>query len=123
MIAIRLCRIEDVRVARDWVRDLATADGLQDPGAAVVTAGELGNNCIEHSTQAEAWLTIGCHPGSLSLRFENRCARRPDWHTRKPLAAAEFRTGGYGLLLARSLAHRLHYRWAKGRVVVRAEFH
>jgi hypothetical protein len=34
----------------------------------------------------------------------------------------EFRTGGYGLQIARTLAQRVDCRWADGRVVVEAEF-
>jgi hypothetical protein len=67
-------------------------------------------------------LRIGCKPGSLSLQFENACERRPDWRTQKPLAVEGFRTGGYGLPLARALAGNLNCRWTEGRVVVRAEF-
>jgi hypothetical protein len=38
------------------------------------------------------------------------------------LKMEEFRTGGYGLPLARALARSLHCRWANGRVIVCAEF-
>ena len=67
-------------------------------------------------------LRIGCGPGRLSLQFENDCEQRPDWRTRKPAAVAEFRTGGYGLPIARALARRVNCRWKNGRVLVRAVF-
>jgi anti-sigma regulatory factor (Ser/Thr protein kinase) len=122
MVAISLGSFEDVRKARECVRDLARAAGLPDAGAAALAAGELGNNCVEHGERLPALLAIDCAPGHLSLRFENRCARRPCWRTRKPLAVGEFRTGGYGLLLVRTLAHRLDCRWSHGRAIVQAEF-
>src|SRR5437868_14126092 len=110
MVAIMLASFEDVRSARQCVRDLAQAAGVEDPGAAALVTGELGNNCVEHGNQAPCLLRIGCKPGSLSLQFENGCERRPDWGTQKPLAVEGFRTGGYGLPLARALARRLNYR-------------
>ena len=122
MVAISLGSFEDVRKARKWVRDLVRAAGLPDDGAAALAAGELGNNCVEHGERLPALLAIGCSPGRLLLRFENRCARRPRWRTRKPLAVGEFRTDGYGLSLVRALAHRLHCHWNDGRAIVQAEF-
>src|SRR6476469_4493518 len=122
MVAIMLASFEDVRKARQCVRDLAQAAGIEDPGAAALVTGELGNNCVEHGSHAPGLLRIGCKPGALSLQFENRCVRRPDWRSRKPLAVGTFRTGGYGLPLARALARNLSRRWDHGRAVVRAEF-
>ena len=122
MVAIRLASFEDVRMARSWVGDLAQAAGIHDPGAAVMAAGELGNNCVEHGNEAPALLWVGCGRGRLSLRFENQCVQQPEWCTRKPLAIAEFHTGGYGLQIARALARSINCCWAAGRVTVRAEF-
>jgi hypothetical protein len=122
MVALRLRGFEDVRHARECVRDLALAAGVPDAGAAVLAAGELGNNCVEHGDHAPALLLIGCAPGRLSLRFENRCELPPTWQTRKPIAVAEFRTGGYGLQLVRTLARRVVCGWCDGRAVVQAEF-
>jgi hypothetical protein len=122
MVAIMLASFEDVRMARQCVRDLAQAAGIEDPNAAAQVTGELGNNCVEHGNPAPGLLRIGCKPGSLSLQFENACDRRPDWQTQKPPAVEAFRTGGYGLPLARALSPSLSCRWAGGRVVVRAEF-
>jgi anti-sigma regulatory factor (Ser/Thr protein kinase) len=122
MVAIRLSSYADVRAARQCVRDLAEAAKIPDPAAAELTAGELGNNCVEHGSQAPGMLWIGCERGRLSLRFENSCTQRPDWCTRKPMALEGMRTGGYGLHLARALARRLNCYWCHGRVVVRAEF-
>ena len=122
MVAIKLTSFEDVRIARECVGNLARAAGIQDPSAAVMATGELGNNCVEHGNEAPGVLWIGSKQGHLSLRFENRCERHPDWRTEKPLAVAEFRTGGYGLQIARALARSDNCRWAHGRVVVQAEF-
>ena len=128
MFSIQLSTFEDVRKAREWVGQMARAAGLRDPGAAVMAAGELANNCIEHGGDSElasargGLLRIGCGPGRLSLQFENDCEQRPDWRTRKPAAVAEFRTGGYGLPIARALARRVNCRWKNGRVLVRAVF-
>ena len=122
MVAMVLGSFEDVRKARQCVGDLAQAAGLEDPGAAALVTGELGNNCVEHGNPAPGLLRIGCKPGTLTLQFENACERRPDWRSRKPLAVEAFRTGGYGFPLARALARSLSRRWADGRVVVRAEF-
>jgi anti-sigma regulatory factor (Ser/Thr protein kinase) len=122
MVAIMLASFEDVRKARQCVHDLARAAGIEDPGAAALVAAELGNNCVEHGSQAPGLLRIGCKPGALSLQFENRCGQPPDWRSRKPLAVETFRTGGYGLPLARALARSIHCRRADDRVVVRAEF-
>ena len=122
MVAMTLASFEDVRNARLCVHDLAQAAGIEDPGAAVLVTGELGNNCVEHGSPAPGLLRIGCKPGALSLQFENACERLPDWRSRKPLAVGTFRTGGYGLPLARALARRLNCRWTDGRAVVRAEF-
>jgi anti-sigma regulatory factor (Ser/Thr protein kinase) len=122
MVAIRLSSFEDVRMARECARDLARAAGVHDPGAVAQAAGELANNCVEHGNEHPGLLWIGCRQGRLSLRFENPCEQRPTWCTQKPMAFDEFRTGGYGLQIARALARSIHCRWADGRVVVRAEF-
>jgi anti-sigma regulatory factor (Ser/Thr protein kinase) len=122
MVAMMLASFEDVRKARQCVHDLAQAAGLEDPGAAALVTGELGNNCVEHGNHVPGLLRIGCKPGALSLQFENACEQRPDWRTQKPLAVETFRTGGYGFPLARALGRSLSRRWADGRVVVRAEF-
>lgn len=122
MVAIMLASFEDVRKARRWVSDLAQAAGIEDPGAAALVTGELGNNCVEHGSDTPGLLRIGCKPGSLLLQFENPCDRRPDWRARKPLAVEEFRSGDYSLPLARALSQSLSCRWADGRAVVRAEF-
>jgi hypothetical protein len=122
MVRIELSSFDDVRAVRKRVGDLARAAGLQDPEAAVMAAGELGNNCVEHGGGRPGLLRIGCRPGRLSLHFENPCRQRPDWRTRKPVAVAEFRTGGYGLEIARALARTVNCRWKNGHLVVRAEF-
>jgi anti-sigma regulatory factor (Ser/Thr protein kinase) len=122
MVAIRLTSFEDVRIAREWVGSLARAAGIHDPGAAVQTAGELGNNCVEHANEGPGLLWVGCQHGRLSMRFENRCARRPDWRTKKPVVTEELRAGGYGLPIARALARSIDWRWQNGRVIVNAEF-
>jgi hypothetical protein len=122
MVAIMLASFDDVRKARQCVSDLAQAAGIEDPGAVALVAGELGNNCIENGSHAPGLLRVGCKPGSLSLQFENACQSAPDWRSRKPVAVETFRTGGYGLPLARALARSLNCRWADGRAVVRAEF-
>jgi anti-sigma regulatory factor (Ser/Thr protein kinase) len=122
MVAIRLSSFEDVRLARECARDLAQAAGVQDPGAVAQAAGELGNNCVEHGNQAPGLLWIGCRKGRLSLRFENQCERCPTWCTQKPIAIDEFRSGGYGIQIARALARSVNCAWTEGRVVVRAEF-
>jgi len=122
MVAIRLASFEDVRTAREWVGDLAAAAGIHDPGAAVLAAGELGNNCVEHGSEAPGLLWVGCGRGKLSLRFENACAEQPEWRTRKPMTVAEFRTGGYGLQIARALARSVNCCWDGDRVIVRADF-
>ena len=122
MVTIELTSFEDVRRAREHVGQLARAAGLPDPEAAVMTAGELGNNCVEHGGEGPGLLRVRCGPGRLSLQFENRCARRPQWRTRKPVLVAGFGSGGYGLPMARALARRLDCRWKNGRAVVCAEF-
>jgi hypothetical protein len=122
MVAIRLASFAEARMARHCAGDLARAAGIEDAGAVEQAAGELGNNCVEHGNSAPGLLWINCKPGRLSLRFENPCEHRPDWHTRKPLAVGEFRSGGYGLPLARALAGSVRCRWAEGRVVIWAEF-
>jgi histidine kinase-like protein len=128
MFSIQLSTFEDVRKAREWVGHMAQAAGIRDPGAAVMAAGELANNCVEHGGDSElasargGLLRIGCRQGRLSLQFENDCRQRPNWRTRKPIAFAEFRTGGYGLPIARALARTVNCRWKNGRVYVRAEF-
>jgi anti-sigma regulatory factor (Ser/Thr protein kinase) len=122
MVAMILCRLDDVRKIRECVRDLALAAGVPDAGAAVLAAGELGNNCVEHGDHTPALLMIGCEAGRLSLRFENRCEHQPTWQTCKPVAVQEFRTGGYGLQLVRTLATCVDCQWRDGRAVVQAEF-
>jgi hypothetical protein len=122
MVRIQLSTFDDVRAVRKRVGDLARAAGLHDPEAAVMAAGELGNNCVEHGGGRSGLLRIGCRLGRLWLHFENPCEQRPNWRTRKPVAVAEFRTGGYGLEIARALARTLNCRWKNGRLVVRAEF-
>ena len=122
MVHRELSSFDDVRAVRHLVGDLARAAGLQDPEAAVMAAGELGNTCIEHGGGRPGRLRIGRRPGRLSLHFENPCEQRPDWRTRKPVAVGEFRTGGYGLEIARALARTLNCRWKNGRLLVRAEF-
>jgi anti-sigma regulatory factor (Ser/Thr protein kinase) len=122
MVAIMLASFADVRKARQCVHDLAQAAGIEDPSAAVLVTGELGNNCVEHGSPAPGLLRIGCKPGALFLQFENHCAQPPEWRSRKPLAVESFRTGGYGLRLAQAVASGLSRRWADGHVVVRAEF-
>jgi anti-sigma regulatory factor (Ser/Thr protein kinase) len=122
MVRIQLSTFDDVRAVRKRVGDLARAAGLHDPEAAVMAAGELGNNCVEHGGGRSGLLRISRRQGRLSLRFENPCDQRPNWRTRKPVAVAEFRTGGYGLEIARALARTLNCRWKNGRLVVRAEF-
>ncbi len=122
MIAIKLSSFEDVRIAREWVGNLALMAGIHDPGAAVQTAGELGNNCVEHGSQTPGMLWVGCRRGRLSLRFENACEQRPNWQTEKPALVEDFRASGYGLQIACALARSVNYHWKNGRVVVRAEF-
>jgi anti-sigma regulatory factor (Ser/Thr protein kinase) len=122
MVAIRLGSFEDVRTAREWVGDLAAAAGIHDPGAAVLAAAELGNNCVEHGSAAPGLLWVGCGRGKLSLRFENACEEQPEWRTEKPMTIAGFRTGGYGLQIARALARRVNCCWDGDRVIVRADF-
>ena len=122
MVNIELSNFDDVRALRKRVGDLARAAGIHDPEAAIVAAAELGNNCVEHGGGRPGLLRIGCRQGRLSLHFENPCEQRPNWRTRKSIAVAEFRTGGYGLEIARSLACTLNCRWKNGRLVVRAEF-
>jgi hypothetical protein len=122
MVTIELASFEDVRQARARVGEFARAAGVRDPEAAVLTAGELGNNCVEHGGDAPGLLRVGSGPGWLSLQFENPCVRRPQWRTRKPVAAAGCRTGGYGLQIAHALARRVDCRWTGGRVIVSADF-
>lgn len=122
MLAMTLSSFEDVRTARRCAQGLAQMAGIADPSAVALAVGELGNNCVEHGNQAPGVLWIGCRPGHLSLRFENPCECEPSWHTEKPVAVGEFRTGGYGLQIARALARSVNCAWAKGRVVIRAEF-
>ena len=122
MVHIELSSFDDVRAARKQVGALARAAGLQDPEAAVLAAGELGNNCVEHGGGRPGRLRVDRRPGRLSLHFENPCEQRPDWRTRKPVAVGELRTGGYGLEIVRALARTLNCRWKNGRLVVRAEF-
>lgn len=108
MVAMMLASFDDVRMARRCVSDLARAAGIEDPGAAALAAGELGNNGVEHGGHAPGLLRIGAKPGCLSLQFENACERRPSWETRKPVEP--YRTRGYGLPLVRALAQGLNYR-------------
>jgi hypothetical protein len=81
MVTIELTSFEDVRQARERVGQLARAAGLPDPDAAVMAAGELGNNCIEHGSEGPGLLRVHCEPGRLSLQFENPCGRRPQLKT------------------------------------------
>ena len=122
MVAIRISSFEDVRMAREWVSSLAEAAEIHDPGAAVLTTGELGNNCVEHGAECPSLLWVTCRHGHLSLRFENHCEERPDWQTRKPVVVEDLRAGGYGLQIARALARSVNCRWAEGRAIVHAEF-
>jgi anti-sigma regulatory factor (Ser/Thr protein kinase) len=122
MVHMELSSFDDVRAVRRRVGDLARAAGLHDPEAAVMAAAELGNNCVEHGGGRSGLLRIGCRPGRLSLHFQNPCEHCPDWRTRKLVAVAGFRTGGYGLEIVRVLARTLNCRWKDGRLVVRAEF-
>lgn len=122
MVAIKLSSFEDVRIAREWVGNLAQVAGIHDPAAAVQTAGELGNNCVEHGSESPGLLWVGCGRGRLSLQFENHCQQRPHWRTQKPALVDVFRSGGYGLQIARALARSVNCRWKNGRVIVRAEF-
>ena len=122
MVTIELTSFEDVQRARAQVGEFARATGLRDPEAVVTTTGELGNNCVEHGGERPGLLRVGCEQGRLSLQFENPCERRPRWRTRKPVAVDGFRTGGYGLQIARALARRVDCRWTDGRVIIRAEF-
>jgi anti-sigma regulatory factor (Ser/Thr protein kinase) len=123
MVAMMLASFADVRKARQCVQDLARAAGIDDPSAAALVTGELGNNCVEHGSPAPALLRIGCKPGALCLQFENQCAQPPEWRSQKPLVMENIRTGGYGLPLAMAVASSLSRRWVDGRVVVRATFH
>ena len=122
MVALKLSSFEDVKVARECARALAHAAGVSDPGAVAQATGELGNNCVEHGERTPALLWIGCRDGGLSLRFENDCLERPNWCTQKPVAVGEFRSGGYGIQIARALARTINCCWSAGRVTVRAEF-
>ena len=122
MVVLRLTSFEDVRAARECARDLAEAAGVHDPSAVVQATGELGNNCVEHSDRNAGLLWVGCSLGRLSMRFETASAERPTWCTHKPLMVGEFRSGGYGLQIARALAQRVDCRWVDGRIVVEAEF-
>jgi hypothetical protein len=121
MVTIELTSFDDVRQARARVGEFARAAGVQDPEAAVMTAGELGNNCVEHGGEGPGLLRVGIGPGWLSLQFENQCARHPQWRTRKPVAVAGYRTGGYGLQIARAPARRVDCRWTGGRVIISAD--
>jgi anti-sigma regulatory factor (Ser/Thr protein kinase) len=122
MVRMELSSFDDVRALRKRVCVLARAAGLHDPEAAVIAAGELGNNCVEHGGGRPALLRVSRRPGRLSLHFENPCEQRPDWRSRKPVAVGDFRTGGYGLEIVRALARTVNCRWKNGRLVVRAEF-
>src|SRR5262249_382256 len=62
MVAMMLASFADVRKARQCVHDLAQAAGIDDPSAAALVTGELGNNCVEHGSPAPALLRIGCKP-------------------------------------------------------------
>ena len=122
MVHIELSSFHGFRATRKRVGDLARAAGLHDPEAAVLAAGELGNNCVEHGGGRPGRLRIGRRPSRLSLHFENPCEQRPDWRTRKPVAVAGFHTSGYGLEIVRALARTLNCRWKDGRLVVSADF-
>jgi anti-sigma regulatory factor (Ser/Thr protein kinase) len=122
MVTIELASFDDVRQARARVGECARAAGVRDPEAAVLTTGELGNNCVEHGGEGPGLLRVGSGPGWLALQFENYCPRRPPWRTRKPVAVAGCRSGGYGLPIARALARRVDCRWTGGRVIISADF-
>src|SRR5947209_20555356 len=122
MVAIKIGRFKDVRMARTCAGDLAQAAGIQDRWAVEQVTGELGTNCVEHGNGGPGLLWIDCKPGRLSLRFENACERGPDWLTQKPISAGEFHSGGYGLALAHALAGSLFCSWGAGRVTISAEF-
>src|SRR5262249_25294879 len=122
MVTIELTSFEDVRRARERVGQLARAAGLPDPEAAVLAAGEVGNNFGEHGEEGPRPPRGQCGPGRLALQFEDPCGRRPPWRTQKPVGVAGFRSGGYGLPMARALARRVDCRWENGRAVVCAEF-
>jgi hypothetical protein len=84
---------------------------------------EIGMNCIEHRNGAgEVILRIGCRKGVLVLHAENPCQRRPSWETEKPELIEGFRSGGYGLVMVRSLAQDVRTTWHKGRARVKARF-
>jgi hypothetical protein len=93
MVTIELTSFEDVRQARERVGQLARAAGLPDPEAAVLAAGELGNNCVEHGGEGPGLPRVQSGPGRLALQFENPCGRRPKWRTQKPVAVGGFRRG------------------------------
>jgi len=106
---------------------MARAAGLRDPGAAVMAAGELANNCIEHGGDSElasargGLLRIGCGPGRLSLQFENDCEQRPDWRTRSPPPSPGSAPAAMGCRSPVPWRASVNYRWRNGRVFVRAE--
>lgn len=122
MVVLRLSSYDDVRLARDYARALAEAAGIPDPDAVALVTDELGRNCVEYSSDGPSLLWIACKTGFLSLRFENPCEQPPSWCSRKPIVLDGFRTGGYGLLLARALARSLNCRWERGRAIVCTEF-
>ena len=64
MVAMMLADFADVRKARQCVQDLAQAAGIDDPSAAALVTGELGNNCVEHGNQAPGLLRVGCKAGA-----------------------------------------------------------
>ena len=59
MVTIELASFDDVRQARARVGEFARAAGLRDPEAAVMTTGELGNNCVEHGGESPGLLRVG----------------------------------------------------------------
>jgi anti-sigma regulatory factor (Ser/Thr protein kinase) len=123
MLAMRLSDWSDVRAARDCAGALARAAGVRDPQRVELAVGELGNNCLEHRDGPGAVvLRMGCRRGTLVIQAVNPCRRRPTWQTSKPVAVEEFREGGYGLLLVRSVAREVRTSWHQGRAGVRAEF-
>src|SRR5437764_11161872 len=91
--------IAAVAGARRRVRDAADALGL-DSAAVEQVAGELAVNCVQHRSGAEpARMRCGRRGRVLVLETSNRCATKPDWHSRKSSGDARYPIGGYGLPL------------------------
>jgi hypothetical protein len=77
MVAVMLASFADVRKARQCVHDLAEAAGIDDPGAAVLVTGELGNNCVEHGSPAHQLLGGEVLTSPVSIRQHGRLRRNP----------------------------------------------